>query len=224
MLSSLTSFTRLHFLGTFLHWGHSTSLFPLPSLGLNRLVYLIYFIHKQYSMFFKQNNSHTFINFKLIFGHLIPVSQLYCIREDIYLSLKFLNSKNLSLLNWKSYCLWWYKTDIFPYISIVKSACLVRSRESFTTALLADFLSTVRVPAQDPPAHFYLQVHGNECSWFIAVGYLDANNGIICFLDSFQSVLQLPSIKCEFYGFFMKAVLSTEMSLSSSKSSLEGVD
>lgn len=62
---------------------------------------------------------------------------------------------------------------------------------------------------------FYLQVHGNECSWFITGGYLDANNGIICFLDSFQSILQLPSIKGEFCGFFMKAVLPTEMSLSS---------
>ena len=26
----------------------------------------------------------------------------------------------------------------------------------------------------------YLQVHGNECSWFTAVGYLNTNNGIIC--------------------------------------------
>lgn len=53
-------------------------------------------------MFFKQNNKNTFI--KLIFGHLIPISLQYCIREDVYLPLKFLNSKNL--LNLKSYCLW----------------------------------------------------------------------------------------------------------------------
>lgn len=33
-----------------------------------------------------------------------------------------------------------------------------------------------------------------------------------------QSLLQLPSIKCEFRGFFMEAVLTTAMSLGSCKS------
>lgn len=37
-------------------------------------------------------------------------------------------------------------------------------------------------------------------------------------------MLQLPSIKCEFYGFFIKIVLPTEMSLNNCKSSLDETD
>ena len=83
----------------------------------------------------------------------------------------------------------------FHIIGTAKPICVISNLKNFKPHQDSDLIF---FPLQEclpgSLSCFYLQVHGNEYSWFIAVGYLNTNNGIICFWVLFNPFYScLPS-------------------------------